>query len=193
MNLSSYEKLSDDELMALCRKGNTDAFTALYDRHKQAVINYSARMLRDKDLAADVLQETFIYIFRTIQAYQPKSRFKALLFKAAHNITITKLRKIRNLDFVELNENLVPCAPEVSLLEKSETIEFFRKNIYTALDEMPEFYREIILLRYEKDLSYEDMGEILGCPVGTIKSRLHNAMESLRQLLKKSVNEELMP
>ncbi|MBI5361045.1 MAG: RNA polymerase sigma factor [Planctomycetes bacterium] len=193
MSLSSCEKLSDDELMALCRKGSADAFTALYDRHKQDIINYSARMLRDRELAADVLQETFIYIFRTIRYYQPKSRFKALLFKAAHNITITKLRKIRNLDFIELNENLIPSTPEESLLEKTETIEFFKKNIYTALDKLPEFYREIVLLRYEKDLSYEDMSEILECPVGTVKSRLHNSMESLRQLLKKSVKEELLP
>ena len=189
----SYDNLSDDEIMALCRKGNADAFTALYDRYKQNIINYSSRILRDRDLAADVLQETFIYIFRSMQFYQPQSRFKALLFKVAHNITITKLRKLKNLDFAELNEKLVPCPAGESELEKTETIEFFRKNIYTALDELPEFYREIILLRYEKDLSYEDIGGILECPSGTVKSRLHNALESLRQILKKSMKDEFVP
>lgn len=174
---------TDEELMSLCREGVNEAFELLYLRNRRAVINFAYQMVHNNEDAADVFQDTFKYIFGKIETYEPTAKFSTLLFTVARNLCIDILRKRRRRHFQQL-------IPEIDIEDRKpgqeERIESreIGERLKDALDQIPESYREVLVLRIIHDKPYEAISEILQCPIGTVKSRIHMGLELLRKMVK---------
>jgi RNA polymerase sigma-70 factor (ECF subfamily) len=182
---AGFSKHGDDELVLLCRKGREGAFLELYNRYKQRLINYAWRMLRDRDAAADVLQETFQYFFRKIPEYRAEGKLAILLYRVARNLCLNKLKQSRTRKELPLEEAAVvseDCAESSKALQEQEV----RRYVTEALEKLPAIYSEIIILRILKNVPVSEVARIVECPEGTVKSRLHNGLEFLRKLLRES-------
>ncbi|MEK7449710.1 MAG: RNA polymerase sigma factor [Planctomycetota bacterium] len=182
--------LSDQELINLCREGKPEAFTVLYERYRQTIMNFAYRILRDSHLSADVLQETFIYVFKKLPTYESRAKFTTLLFQVARHISFNKLKKIKHLKIQPLPEEI--SGPDTEINSNPEKIlqnEEIGKNIAGALKQLPLLYREVINLRIIQNLPYREISAILDCPLGTVKSRLHNGLEMLRTYLRSKIEQ----
>jgi RNA polymerase sigma-70 factor (ECF subfamily) len=174
----------DEDLMLRAKAGDADAFAALYHRHREPLLAFCYRMLHNWEDAADILQDAFRYVHAHAATYQPAARFSTYLCHIARNMCIDVLRRRKRWNLQQLN-------PEIDLpdetpdrgspLEQGEV----EASIQRALDEVPEPYREVLHLRIAQDLPYEEIAQVVGCPVGTVKSRLHVGLGLLRQALKR--------
>lgn len=174
---------TDDVLVRRCQRGEEEAFRTLYERYRSRVASYAHRILLDRDLALDVVQETFTYLFRKFPEYAPEGKLGALVFKVARNLAINKAKRVRTRRDVPLDEGFGEAGegepdPGASI----ERLEL-RDAAYRALETLPEHYREVIDLKILQGLSYVEIGELVSCPEGTVKSRLHNGLELLRRRL----------
>jgi RNA polymerase sigma-70 factor (ECF subfamily) len=180
---TGFASKSDDELVLLCRRGVESAFGELYERYKQRIMNFAWRMLRDRDAAADALQETFQYFFGKIPVYRPEGKLSILLFRVARNICLNRLRKTRRAKELPLEEEaVVPEGEETGAQLEAQEV---REKVSTALGKLAPIYSEVIVLRIIKGLPVSEVAQIAGCPEGTVKSRLHNGLELLRKMLRR--------
>jgi RNA polymerase sigma-70 factor (ECF subfamily) len=177
-------KDSDEELILRARSGEEGAFSALYERHKGTVFRFARRMLGDHGLAGDVVQETFEYFFRKIPEYRFEAKLTTLLLKAARNRSLNIIEKRRRSASVPLDD--VGEQTNGSAEQPAEAAEKkdLSRQACEALETLEPMYREVVVLKILKGLSYERIGEILECPEGTVKSRLHNALGMLRKKMK---------
>lgn len=176
--------IPDEELMLGVRSGNETAFAALYHRHKQGVVAFCTQMLRSADDADDVFQETFRYLFRQAPSYQPTAKFTTFLYRIARNLCIDILRRRRrwNLQALDPAADAADDRPAPKTRLEEQEIEL---GIKESLAEIPEPYREVLLFRLTRNLAYEEIAELAGVPVGTVKSRLHAGFELLRKSLRR--------
>jgi RNA polymerase sigma-70 factor (ECF subfamily) len=141
-------------------------------------------MLRDRDAAADILQETFQYFFRKIPDYHPEGKLPSLLYRVARNLCLNRLKASRTRKELPLEEAAVPpedCAEGAGRALEAQEV---REHIGAALEAIPPIYSEVIILRILKSLPNRDVAAIVGCPEGTVKSRLHNGLKLLRKVLR---------
>ncbi|MBI4834670.1 MAG: RNA polymerase sigma factor [Planctomycetes bacterium] len=185
------ENLSDIELISLCKSGSERAFETLYERYRQTVVNFAYQILKDKDLSLDALQETFVYVFKKMPEYQPAAKLSTLLFTVTRNICLNMLSKTKcnkSIPNEEMNGFIKVKEPvnSIELVEKEE----LKKTVAAELDNLPDIYREVIILKILKGMQYDEISQVVGCPIGTVKSRLHNALEYLRNNLAKKGEEK---
>lgn len=178
-----FAAYSDDSLVAECNRGEEGAFRVLYNRHKQRVINFAFKMLRDRDAAADVLQETFEYIFRKLPEYRAEGKFIVLLYRVARNICLNRLKKSRRVKELPLDEAAIVTDNPGTSVTKSLEVQELRELVVEALGEISPLYSEVIVLRILKGLPVSEVARIVEIPEGTVKSRLHNGLELLREKL----------
>lgn len=175
--------MDDEALVHRARRGDTRAFDSLVRRHCPAVINFIYRFMPDGHDAEDVAQEVFLLAFRGLPHFDPaRGRFNSWLFRIAANTSINELKRrermnVRDSIAAQLQEegNRSAWNPETEL----GTIPLLRD----ALQSLPDAERQIVLLSYYHELSYREISETLGIPLGTVKSRMHSAVARLRQLL----------
>lgn len=161
--------------------GDEEACRILVSRHQRAVYNLLARMLRNPALAEDLAQETFVRAIRHLATFDPRFKFSNWILRIAHNAAIDSLRR-REPSVVPLDgdEDRRGAAESVAAEEGEDAVQRLeRQDLGRALDEAlgrlrPE-YRQLVILRYHEDLSYEEIAEVTGLPLGTIKSWLHRA------------------
>ncbi len=186
--------LPDADLAALAREGKEPAFRELVRRYERPVFSLIFRMVRDRETAEDLAQETFIKVLNHIDRYRPEFKFSSWLFKIANNLTIDFLRK-RQLKTVSIDGS-----PHAATAAEAEASAFdVESRGETALEEMeskelggaiekaiaklrPE-YRACILLRHVEDRSYEEIAATLDLPLGTVKTYIHRARHELREAL----------
>lgn len=169
---------SDDDLIRRCQASDDrEAFLALYERYKGRIYSFTLTLLRNPADAEDAVQETFRYVFSKLHAYRPQGKFKSFIFKIAHSISIDIIRKRgRQAPLPETFEmGFEPAEPE-----RAREVERLR----ACYGRLPRIYREIMALRVADELAYEEIGDVLGIPVGTVKSRIHHAVELLREMLR---------
>lgn len=175
---------SDASLVRRAVRGSEEASRELVRRYQRPVFNLIARMVRDPALAEDLAQETFLKTFSHLKAYDPRYRFTSWILKIAHNTAVDALRRPRvvlPLTESEDGEGFEAQAPEGG--EGNPALALERQDLARALDDAidrlrPE-YREVVVLRYQEELSYEEVAELLGLPLGTVKSYLHRARAEL--------------
>jgi RNA polymerase sigma-70 factor (ECF subfamily) len=175
---------SDEDLMLHAAQGDADAFAQLYHRHKEGLLSFCYRMLRNWEDAGDVFQDVFRYLHAHAATYRPSAKFATYLFHIARNMCIDVLRRRKRWNLQQLDPQMdVADDPAASAapLDQGELEEKVRK----AMEEVPEPYREVVHLRVIGNMAYEEIAEILECPVGTVKSRLHSGLGLLRQILKR--------
>jgi len=186
--------LPDADLAALAREGREPAFRELVRRYERPVFSLIFRMVRDRETAEDLAQETFIKILNHIDRYRPEFKFSSWLFKIANNLTIDHLRK-RQLKTVSMDGSPhAATAAEVeastfdveargeSALEEIESKEL-GGAIEKAIAKLRPEYRACILLRHVEDRSYEEIAATLDLPLGTVKTYIHRARHELREAL----------
>ncbi len=166
--------LSDRELVAAINRGDPAAFEVLYFRYRHWVTGLAFRFTRDSDAALDVLQETFLYVLRKFPGFRLTANFKTFLYPAVRNLSITARRKA---------ERYQASAEALNRLENtpgSVDTGSASGELNVVLASLPEEQREVILLRFVDGLSLGEIAEAMAIPLGTVKSRLHNALQALR-------------
>ncbi len=174
----------DEDLMLAVKTGDQNAFALLYRRHQNTLLNFCYQMLRNYEDAADVFQEAFRYLFLHAATYEPSAKFTTYLFRIARNLCIDILRRRRRWNLQQLDTEIDvqdEKGPQESRLETDE----IEAHVKKSLEEVPEPYREVVLLRLVQGLAYEDIANITDSPLGTVKSRLHAGFGFLRQVLKR--------
>lgn len=186
--------LSDQEVVALAREGREAAYRELIRRYERPVFSLVLRMVRDRQLAEDLSQETFIKALNAISTYRPEYKFSSWIFKIANNAAIDHLRR-RELDTLSLDgapnastpEEIEATALQVGGKGESALDELEARELGSAIERAiaqlrPE-YRACILLRHVEGLAYEEIAQSLDLPLGTVKTYIHRARHELRDLL----------
>jgi RNA polymerase sigma-70 factor (ECF subfamily) len=176
----------DAALMAAVRAGERDAFATLVERHKDTVVNYLTRLTADRDRAEDLAQETFIRLWRAPH-YDEQGKLLPFLFRIATNLVRTEERRARRWRLIAAVLPHVPTPAAVpahgtdpaAAAERREV----RGRLVRAIAALPLNYRVPLVLRDVEDMSYDEIAAALGCPEGTVKSRINRARTLLREQL----------
>ncbi|HOD66038.1 MAG TPA: sigma-70 family RNA polymerase sigma factor [candidate division Zixibacteria bacterium] len=182
---------NDAQVIEQALAGNQQAYRILTERHRPSVFHIVYKIVRDRETANDLVQETFMKAFSSLASYRSEYRFSTWLYKIAANCAIDHLRK-RRIQVLSLEGQMdrdssgrtieVPdysYHPEHDLVRKEQ-----RFNIEEAIDSLPKKYREVIVYRHKEDKSYEEIADLLGIPIGTVKARIFRARELLKKKLK---------
>jgi len=189
-----WARLSDQEVVLQAREGREAAYRELIRRYERPIFALIFRMVRDRELAEDLSQETFVKALNAIGSYRPEFKFSSWIFKIANNASIDHLRR-RELDTLSLEGSPHAATPEAmqatalqignreeSPLEAVEAREL-GSAIEAAIGRLRPEYRSCILLRHVEGRAYEEIAEILDLPLGTVKTYIHRARNELRQML----------
>lgn len=179
-------KLTDEQLVSLFAAGDNEAFDVLLTRHKTKIYSYIFYIVRDKDLAEDIFQETFMKAIVTIKQgrYSENGKFAAWISRIAHNLIIDNFRQ-------DKDENSTSCE-DSGVLNSSRfsegTIEDqmiqlqIRSDIRKIIRNLPANQREVLVMRYYKDLSFKEIAEITGVSINTALGRMRYALINMRKL-----------
>ena len=183
--------LTDQEVVLRARSGQETAYRELIRRYERPVFALLFRMVRDRELAEDLSQETFVKALNAIDSYRPEFKFSSWIFKIANNAAIDHLRR-RELDTLSLDgsphaetpEAMQATALQIGARQETPLDTVEAKELGTAIEAAigslrPE-YRSCILLRHVEGRAYEEIAEILNLPLGTVKTYIHRARNELR-------------
>jgi RNA polymerase sigma-70 factor, ECF subfamily len=192
MNLKN--DLSDSELLRLMLAGDEEALGLLYRRRQGGIYRFALQMSGSKSIAEDVTQEVFLFLMRDGHVFDPvRGSLSAFLFGVARNHVLRRLRVEQLLsplgDESDDDVPLVHATSDLCPLEdltRAETIESVRKAVLS----LPSKYREVVVLCELQDVSYGETAEILGCAIGTVRSRLHRARALLLDKLRPAAEVE---
>jgi RNA polymerase sigma-70 factor (ECF subfamily) len=186
--MDNYSAMTDEELVLLYADGNDTAFDTLLERHKQTIYTYINYTVRDADLADDIFQDTFIKAITTIRQgkYTETGKFKAWIMRIAHNLMIDFFRQkkqentISNYSYeFDLFNNLNLCDDTFeSQLVKAQVMQDVKKLVYY----LPDKQREVLEMRYYKDLSFQEIAEITGVSINTALGRMRYAILNMRKM-----------
>lgn len=180
----------DEEILLIerCQAGDRLAFEEIFSLYRDDVFRFSYLVVRDNSLAQDVVQEAFLKVFRSIEKFQFRSSFKSWLYRVAVNEAITILRRRKVKEDLEpmpdvSRERTAAYAqrdwqPEEAALESEE-----REILRWAIGQLDPVHRSVVVLKYFHEFSDTEIGAVIGCPPGTVKSRLHRARELLRNAM----------
>ena len=187
------DELTDEEILVRLQGGERDLFGLLVRRYERELYGYLRRYLGRDDLAADVFQNTFLAVFRKIGQYQPGRAAKPWLYTIATNQAIDALRR-RNRRVDGRADPLLPGddggdeggRPLFEILQGHDPgpvaqaeLGELRQLVRETVDQLPDLLRQVIVLAYFQGLRYQEIAEVLGIPLGTVKSRLHAAVAKL--------------
>ncbi len=188
------ERASDRQVVAWAQDGDEAAFRELVRRYQRPVFSLVYRMVRDRELAEDLAQETFIKVMNAIDSYRPEHKFSSWVFKIANNAAIDHLRR-KDLDALSLDgapdavtaEWREATALQISDRSESPLEELEARELGSQIEQAiarlrPE-YRACIMLRHVEGRAYEEIATVLGLPLGTVKTYIHRARGELRDYL----------
>lgn len=186
--------VSDQDVVVRAREGDEAAYRELVRRYERPVFSLIYRMVRDREIAEDLSQETFIKVLNAIASYRPEFKFSSWVFKIANNTAIDHLRR-KELDTLSLEGSphaATPEAMEATALqlgsERASPLDNVAARelggeIEAAINRLRPEYRSCILLRHVEGRAYEEIAEILSLPLGTVKTYIHRARHELRVML----------
>jgi RNA polymerase sigma-70 factor, ECF subfamily len=171
----------DNQLHARMRNGDREAFAELYRRYQRSVYGFALQMTAARELAEDVTQEVFMVLMRDTEVFDEKrGSLKAFLLGITRNHVLRRLRQDRSLVSIEnADEQSIGVKGEKDFMIQSESIREMRR----AILRLPAHYREVVVLCELQELSYAEAAAVLGCAVGTVRSRLHRARQMLTERL----------
>ena len=185
------DQKSDPELMALVQAGDQQAFEALYDRYAGAVMGFVFKIIQNEELAAELVQETFIRIWDRCEKYSAdKGKFSSWMFGISRNLAIDKYRRLRIRPEAATSESEVrkmESAPSDQRVEESVAGQIRREKVRRVLQELPEEQREIIELSFYRGQSRREIAKNTGLALGTVNSRARLAMIKLSHLLEQDL------
>jgi RNA polymerase sigma-70 factor (ECF subfamily) len=176
----------DRDLVATAVSGIEGSFEELVRRYQRPISAYVYRMVGNYESALDLTQEIFIKVYSSLQRYRSEFKFSTWIYKIAHNAAIDHLRRTatREQSLVMGPENDqfdLPLESKRPSPEQESERKERRGEIESVVRALPSNYRELIILRHSQDLSYEEIVEVTGLQLGTVKNRLFRAREMMRQ------------
>jgi RNA polymerase sigma-70 factor (ECF subfamily) len=179
MQARRYDGVSDRALVKAYLRGDAGAFEELYLRYEAPLFGYVLGMVREREEAEDVLQETFLKIMRSLGRYREQGSFRSWLYTVASNLCRDHLRKrSRHEQLARERLQVGSSAPDPeAVFERSESSQLLSRLV----DELPDEQREVVLLRVRSDLSFREIARLQGCPLGTALGRMHLAVKKLRR------------
>lgn len=169
----------DGELVAMTLRGNPEAFASLVERYDRAVYHLAYRTLHDVEEARDAAQEAFFKAYRSLRTFKPGAKFSTWIFAITYHACCDRLSRRKRYSNEELPERADPSpGPERQAIALDEA-----RRLRAAIDALPEKYRTVITLYHLQGKQYEEIAEVLGLPMGTVKTHLFRAKEQLRKLL----------
>jgi RNA polymerase sigma-70 factor, ECF subfamily len=182
---------NERKLVIELQSGNREAFEHLLDLFEGKVYGLVYRMVGSQD-AEDVAQEALVQICNSIRNFKGRSSLSTWIYRVASNVCLEYRRKRRPESVpLEDNESYPNEEPMNDPLEVAVRMET-KSRVEEAVNHLPDIHREVIVLHELRGLTYDECAEVLGCPVGTVKSRLSNALDKLREMLREYVIESEM-
>ncbi len=169
----------DQALVAAALAGRPDAFGTLVERYDRAVYHLAYRTLRDQEEARDAAQEAFFKAYRSLRTFKPGNKFSTWIFAITYHACCDRLSRRRRYSNEEMPERADPAAgPDSQAIAEDEA-----RRLRAAIEALPEKYRTVITLYHLQGRQYEEIAQVLGIPMGTVKTHLFRAKEQLRRML----------
>ena len=185
------EKLSDEELIFSFQQGNNDAYNEIVSRYKDRLTNFVYRYVGNYDDCEDIVQETLVKVYVSKHLYKEIAKFSTWIYTIAINLAKTRAIKKQKYKTFSLSdaysddENKDFDIPDEAYSPETDASSAIQdKLIQKALNSIKEEYRKLVVLRDVEDFSYEEICEMTGLPMGTVKSRINRGREKLQKLLK---------
>lgn len=171
--------IDDQTLVADTLAGRTEAFGTLVERYDRAIYHLAYRTLHDQEEARDVAQEAFFKAYRSLRTFKPGAKFSTWLFSITYHACCDRLSRRRRYSNEELPERADRApGPESEAIANDEA-----QRLRNAIAALPEKYRTVITLYHLQGRQYEEIAQVLGVPMGTVKTHLFRAKEQLRKIL----------
>lgn len=186
--MDNMNSMTDDELVGLYSKGSNEAFDVLLSRYKDKLFAYIMFIVRKRDVADDIFQDTFVKAVTTLQrgGYTGSGKFGAWLTRIAHNLIIDYFRQDRNGNVISNDESDTDLLNNASLCEQN--IEDRMVNVQILADVrrlvfmLPDNQREVVFMRYYQDLSFKEISDITGVSINTALGRMRYALINIRKM-----------
>jgi RNA polymerase sigma-70 factor, ECF subfamily len=188
LGIKNIETVADVDLIAGAISGREDSFEELVRRYQRPITSYVFRIVGEYDASLDVTQEVFIKVYNSLTRYSKDYKFSTWLYRIAHNAAIDHLRR-NSVNQQSLEAENSDGSYQIQIESNRPTPEQdrerseWRSEIEAVIKCLPTAYRDLIVLRHSRDLSYEEIAEVTGLPLGTVKNRLFRAREMMRGLL----------
>lgn len=185
------QEMSDEDLMELFQAGTVEAYNLLVERYSERLMHYLYGFMSDVKRCEDLLQDTFLRVYRNRHAYRRIAKFSTWLYTIAGNLARSEYRKRKRQRTYSLqsasrdNEEYELQIPDETFSPDKHTESTIQDHyIQEALGEIPPTFREVVVLRDVQQLTYEEIADITGLPMGTVKSRINRGRTKLQDLLK---------
>src|SRR6185369_7731407 len=177
---------SDRDLVATAVSGVEGSFEELVRRYQRPISAYVYRMVGNYESALDLTQEIFIKVYNSLRRYRSEFKFSTWIYKIAHNSAVDHLRRTATreqsiITGTESESFELPIESNRLTPEQESERKERRVEIESVIRTLPGNYRELVILRHSQDLTYEEIVEVTGLPLGTVKNRLFRAREMMRQ------------
>lgn len=177
---------NEQTLIQRAQKGDHEAFAALVDEHQRYIYNLALRVVKDENEALDLTQETFVRAWTALPNFKGQSQLRTWLYRIVTNLSYNRLPALRR-SLTDLGDDVMEDIPENYMtlgnpshnFESNET----RSYLHHAIEGLDENYRLLINLRYQNELSYEEIASTLNLPLGTVKTGIFRAKAQLRNAL----------
>lgn len=186
--MANYSSMTDEQLVKAYAEGSNSAFDQLLKRHQNRIFNYILRIIKNEDIANDIFQETFVKAINTIRQgrYTENGKFPAWISRIAHNLIIDYYRqeKAENLQSSDLTDVNILNRKELceQTIEDIIISDQIREDVKSLIQELPDLQREVLEMRYYKNLSFKEIAEITGVSINTALGRMRYAILNLRRL-----------
>jgi RNA polymerase sigma-70 factor (ECF subfamily) len=175
---------SEATLVQQAQKGDHDAFAALVNEHQRYVYNLALRVVKDENEALDLAQETFVRAWTALPNFKGKSQFRTWLYRIVTNLCYNRLPNLRR-SLNDLGDDVMEDIPEPGFVSPAKEFEFneTRRHLQEAMEALDDQYRLLLTMRYQNELSYEEIASTLNLPLGTVKTGIFRAKAQLRNAL----------
>ena len=180
------EPLDERLAVLLARQGDREALSRLIDAYDKRLLYFIRRILGDSDRSLDVLQSVWLIVHRQLRHLDSVDAFRVWLYRIAHNQAVSEVRKAsRGPVFVEQ----IDAVPEANVADVDESEFENAELVHAALERLSIDHRRVLTLRFLEEMTIEEIAEVISCPAGTVKSRLHYAKDALRREIEEQLHD----
>ena len=181
--------LPDKDILDKVINGDLGSFDVLVDRYKNRLMNFVYRFVKDYDVSEDIVQETFLRVFRKRRDYKAIANFSTWIFTIAGNLAKSELRRRKrwrffSIDYKNGNETSFELPDPAMKPDRVTAVKLLNENVQIAIDTLKVKYKEALILRDIEGMSYNQIAEITHVPIGTVKSRVNRARMKLKKKLR---------
>jgi RNA polymerase sigma-70 factor, ECF subfamily len=184
------KEANDNELIEMVRSNIPRTYRELVKRYEKKLFAYLYRLVGNREEAEDLLQNVFVKVYRNIESYDTQKKFSSWIYRIAHNEAVNFLKKRSKRHLISI-EDVQTSKDKLEITDTGKSpidawiSKELKKEMDEALEKLPPKYKEVLMLRFYFDKSYEEMSEILGRPINTVGTLLNRAKKKLMEIMKK--------